>query len=248
MGLAGRIALVTGSSRGIGREIAIFLAQEGADVVVNYLQNEEAAFQTVSAIRALGRRAEAIQADVSDPVAAAGLVAAAEERLGPVDVLVNNAGITRDNLLLRMKDEDWQSVLATNLTAIFACTRAAARSMVRRRFGRVINITSVAGLVGNAGQANYSAAKAGVVGFTRAVARELASRGVTVNAVAPGYVETEMTAALDARQKEAILERIPVGRYGRPEEVARVVAFLAAPESGYITGQTIVVDGGLVMA
>ncbi len=245
--LAGQVALVTGGGRGIGQAIATTLAAAGATVVINYRGNAEAASATVANIIARGGQASALQADVSDAAAVERLFAAVLEQHGQLDVLVNNAGITRDGLLLRMKDEDFDAVLDTNLRGLFLCTRAALRPMTRRRSGRIINIASVVGILGNAGQANYAAAKAGIIGFTRATAREIASRNITVNAVAPGYIETEMTASIRPEARAALLESIPLGRLGTPQDVAALVCFLASPQAGYITGQTLVVDGGLVM-
>lgn len=245
--LENRAALVTGASRGIGRAIALALARQGARVAVNYTRQVEAARRVVEEIEALGGEAFPVQADVRDAAAVDTMVEKVGNRYGRLDILVNNAGIIRDGLLVRMKEEDWQEVLDTNLKGVFYCTRAAARLMIRQRRGRIINLASVVGLMGNAGQANYASAKAGIIGFTRAVARELAPRGITVNAVAPGFIETDMTAGLSPRAKERLLEAIPMGRLGRPEEVAGVVVFLASEAANYITGQTIAVDGGMVM-
>ncbi len=243
--LADQVALVTGASRGIGRAIALELAAAGAEVVVNYAASAAAAEAVVEAITAAGGRAYALAADVSVEEQVDALVKTVLERSGRLDVLVNNAGITRDGLLLRMKTSDWQSVIDLNLTGVFLCTRAVSRSMLKARSGRIINITSVVGLVGNPGQANYSAAKAGVIGFTRSTAAEFASRGITVNAVAPGFIATDMTSELN---QEPILAAIPLGRMGQPEEVAGAVRFLAAdPAAAYITGQVLQVDGGMVM-
>ena len=244
--LHGKVAIVTGASRGIGRATALALAAEGATVVVNYASSQEAADQVVAEVEALGSSAIALPADVSKADQVDGLINAVMEKWGQVDVLVNNAGITRDTLLLRMKPEDWQAVIDLNLTGVFLCTRAVSKIMLKQRSGRIVNITSVAGQMGNPGQANYSAAKAGVIGFTKTVAKELATRGITVNAVAPGFITTDMTADVKA---EAILQFIPLGRYGKPEEVAGLIRFLAAdPAAAYITGQVMNVDGGMVMA
>ncbi|MFN2283936.1 MAG: 3-oxoacyl-[acyl-carrier-protein] reductase [Anaerolineae bacterium] len=245
--LEGKKALVTGGSRGIGRAIALELARQGADVAVNYARNAEAATQVVAEIETLGRSAVALPADVGDFDQAAALVKAAIKALGRLDVLVNNAGITRDTLLLRMQEADWDEVLRVNLKGVFNTSKAAVRSMMRQRAGRIINISSVSGLMGQVGQANYSAAKAGMIGLTKSMAREFAARGITVNAVAPGLITTDMTAALDEELREQMRSLIPLGRFGVAEDVAHVVAFLASDAAAYITGAVLPVDGGLSM-
>ncbi|BAY19247.1 3-oxoacyl-[acyl-carrier protein] reductase [Nostoc sp. HK-01] len=244
--LKGKVAIVTGGSRGIGKAIALELAKYGASVAVNYASSSTAADEVVTDITAVGGQAIALQADVSQADQVEALINATTEKFGRVDILVNNAGITRDTLLLRMKPEEWQAVIDLNLTGVFLCTRAVSKIMLKQRFGRIINIASVAGQMGNPGQANYSAAKAGVIGFTKTVAKELATRGITVNAVAPGFITTDMTSNLS--NTEEILKFIPLGRYGQPEEVAGMVRFLAADAAAnYITGQVFNVDGGMVM-
>ncbi|MFP5343050.1 MAG: 3-oxoacyl-[acyl-carrier-protein] reductase [Candidatus Limnocylindria bacterium] len=245
--LDGRSALVTGGSRGIGRAIALRLATQGADVAFTYRGNAAAAEATVAALEALGRRALAVQADAADGTSAEGVVKAVLDAFGKVDILVNNAGITRDDLIMRMSAEAWNDVIDTNLSGAFWMTKAVTRPMLKARAGRIINITSVSGQAGQTGQANYSAAKAGLIGLTKATARELASRGITVNAVAPGFVLTELTQDLPDALQAQITERTPLGRFGTPEEIAQAVAFLASDDAAYITGQVLAVDGGLVM-
>ena len=244
--LEGQTAIVTGASRGIGKAIAIFLAREGAEVIINYSSSSENANKVVSEIKSFGGKAFPLQADVSDENSVNELIKSVLDKKRTIDVLVNNAGITKDGLLMRMKTNDWQKVLDLNLSGVFYCTRAVSRQMLKQKKGRIINITSVVGLMGNPGQANYSAAKAGVIGLTQSAAKEFASRGITVNAVAPGFISTDMTKDLNS---EAILSAIPLGRFGNPEDVAGAVRYLAAdPSAAYITGQTIQVDGGMVMS
>lgn len=243
--LTGKIALVTGGSRGIGRAIALTLAGYGADVAVNYSGSREKAEETAEQIRGLGRRAVLVQADISKQEECARMFREAEEQLGKLDILVNNAGITRDNLAIRMSEEEFAQVLDTNLKGAFFCMQLAAKSMLKRRSGRIVSISSISGIRGNAGQINYCGAKAGIVGMTKCLAKELASRNITVNAVAPGYIDTDMTAVLPEKVKDAVLAQVPLGRMGRPEDVAEAVAFLASDRAAYITGQTIQVDGGM---
>lgn len=243
--LTDKVAVVTGASRGIGRATALALAAEGANVVVNYARSSQSADEVVAAIEAIGGEAIALQADISQAAQVDTFFKAILEKWGRVDVLVNNAGITRDNLLMRMKQDDWQAVLDLNLTGVFLCIKAVTKTMLKQRAGRIINIASVSGLMGNPGQANYSAAKAGVIGLTKTAAKEMASRGITVNAVAPGFIATDMTDELKA---DDILKYIPLGRFGQVDEVAGLIRFLAAdPAAAYITGQTMNVDGGMVM-
>ena len=244
--LEGKTAIVTGASRGIGKAIAIYLAKEGADVVVNYSSSIENANKVVSEIESFGGKACHIKADISNENSVNELVKTVLNKNNKIDILVNNAGITKDGLLMRMKSEDWQKVLDLNLSGVFYCTKAVSRQMLKQKGGRIINITSVVGLMGNPGQSNYSAAKAGVIGLTKSAAKEFASRGITVNAVAPGFIATDMTKELNS---EAILSAIPLGRFGDPEDVAGAVRYLAAdPSAAYITGQTLQVDGGMVMS
>ncbi len=243
-----RRAVVTGASRGIGRAICLALARQGAMLAVNYMGNEEAARETVEACLRLGAAdAFAVKADVSREEDANALIRAAVERLGGIDILVNNAGVTRDNLIIQLTDEEFDAVLDTNLKGAFHCMRAACRPMMKQRFGRIVNLSSVVGVRGNAGQANYAASKAGLIGLSKSVARELSSRGITVNCVAPGFIETDMTAALSDTVKEKLLSQIPMARLGLPEDVAEAVLFLASDQAGYITGQVLLVDGGMAI-
>ena len=247
MTMEGKVALVTGGSRGIGRAICLELARRGAAVAVNYAGNEQAAQETVEACRALGVEAEAFRADVADPAACEELVKAVKERFGQVDILVNNAGITRDGLLMTAKAEDFDQVLDTNLRGAYFCMKAASKLMMRQRYGRIVNLSSVVGLRGNAGQTGYAASKAGILGLTKAAAKELAARNITVNAVAPGFIDTDMTSVLPEKAKEAMLTTIPMGRPGAPEDVARAVAFFAEESAAYLTGQVLCVDGGMAV-
>jgi 3-oxoacyl-[acyl-carrier protein] reductase len=245
--LDGKIALVTGASRGIGRAVALRLAAEGAKVAVNYAGNAKAAEEVVDKIKAAGGEAFSYQCNVADSSAVDAMIKEVAARFGGIDILVNNAGITRDTLLLRMKESDWDDVLDTNLKGVFLCTKAVSRLMMKQRKGRIVNMASVVGLTGNAGQANYAAAKAGVIGFTKSAAKELASRGITVNAVAPGFIATDMTAVLPDAVKAELEKSIPLARLGEAEDVAKAVLFLVSDDASYITGQTINVDGGMVM-
>jgi len=245
--LTGKTALVTGASRGIGRAIAIALAEAGADVAVNYAGSEAAALETVRAIEALGRKSTAVRANVGKSAEFDAMVASVLETFGKLDILVNNAGITRDNLIMRMKEEEFDEVIETNLKGSFNGIKAVTRSMMKQRSGRIINISSVVGTLGNPGQANYVASKAGVIGLTKSAARELASRGITVNAVAPGFIGTDMTDKLPAEMREKLEKDIPLGRIGRPEEIASAVLYLASDAASYMTGQTLHVDGGMYM-
>ena len=239
------VAIVTGSGRGIGRAIALELAAAGAKVVVNYAGRVDKAEETVKLIREAGGECIAVQADVSQTVDVDRLIKTTLDHFGKINILVNNAGITRDSLLLRMKEADWDVVLATNLKGVFLCTKAVSKGMLKQRSGVIVNISSVVGLSGNAGQANYAAAKAGIIGFSKSIAKEFASRGIRVNAVAPGYISTDMTETLAEGMHSEILHAIPLGRLGKPEDVAKVVRFLVSPEASYITGQTLCVDGGM---
>jgi 3-oxoacyl-[acyl-carrier protein] reductase len=246
--LRGRVALVTGGSRGLGSAIAQALAAAGAAVAVNYRSGQAAAETVVARIAGAGGKAVAVAGDVGEPAAIDALFESAQSQLGPIEILVNNAGIAQDGLLLRMGVDDWDRVLDVNLRGAFLCSKAALRGMIRHRWGRIVNVSSVVGLMGNAGQANYAAAKAGLLGLTRATAREVASRGITVNAIAPGFIETEMTATLSAAQREAVLREVPLQRFAVPDEIAPSVVFLASDAAAYITGQVLTIDGGMVMA
>lgn len=245
--LQGRTALVTGASRGIGRAIAIALAEAGADVAVNYAGSEKAAEEVVNTITGLGRHAFKIKADVSKAWEAEDMIKQTIDRLGKLDILVNNAGITRDNLIMRMKEDEFDAVIQTNLKGVFNCIKAATRPMMKQRSGSIINISSVVGFTGNPGQANYVAAKAGVIGLTKAAAKEMSSRGIRVNAVAPGFIETDMTDKLSEEQRSAIMAQIPLARMGQADEIAKAVRFLASDDASYMTGQTLHVDGGMYM-
>jgi 3-oxoacyl-[acyl-carrier protein] reductase len=248
MDLSNKVAIVTGSARGIGRAIALKLAEVGADIVVNDIPAAaEALENTANEIRALNRKALAVTADVSSTPDVARLIETTIGQFGRIDILVNNAGVTRDQLLMRMTDEDWDTVLDIDLKSAFLCTRAVLRHMVKQRWGRIVSIASVVGLMGNAGQANYASAKAGVIGLTKSIAKEVGSRGITANAIAPGFIETRMTEQLDEKQRQALLQRIPLGTIGTPRDVAEAVAFLASEEARYITGQVLNVDGGMAL-
>ncbi len=247
MTLAGKVALVTGGSRGIGRAVALKLAENGADVAINYAGNTAAAEEVKAAVEKLGRRAMLVQGSVADTDGVQAIVNQVVKELGRLDILINNAGITRDGLLMRMKEADWDAVLETNLKGVFNCSKAVMRTMMKQKSGRIVNMASVVGEMGNAGQANYAAAKAGVIGFTKSLAKEVASRGITVNAVAPGFIATDMTKVLTDDQKAEMARTIPLGRTGQPEDVANAVLFLVSDEAAYITGQVLNVDGGMVM-
>jgi len=248
MSLQGKVAVVTGASRGIGKAIAIELGKRGVKVVVNYAKSAEGANEAVEAIKASGSEAVAMQADVTDSKAAAALIKTAVDTYGRIDILVNNAGTTRDQVIMMMPEEDWDTVITTNLKSTFNCSKAAVKSMMRQRYGRIITISSVSGVLGNAGQTNYSASKAGLIGFTRALAREVAPRHITVNAIAPGFIPTDLTANIPENLKAESLKAIPLGRWGTVDEIAYAVAFLASDEAAYITGQTLNVDGGMAMS
>lgn len=245
--LEGKVAVVTGASRGIGRAIALKLADEGAKVVVNYSGSQAKAEEVVAMIQENGGEAIAVQASVSKTEEVTALMDAALKTFGSLDILVNNAGITRDNLIMRMKEDEWDDVLDTNLKGVFLCTKAVTRQMMKQRAGRIINISSIVGVAGNAGQANYVAAKAGVIGLTKTTAKELASRHILVNAIAPGFIETEMTEQLPEDIKQGMLTQIPLAKLGQPEDIAKAVAFLASDDANYMTGQTLHIDGGMVM-
>ncbi|WP_379967194.1 3-oxoacyl-[acyl-carrier-protein] reductase [Ectobacillus sp. sgz5001026] len=245
--LTDQVAVVTGASRGIGRAIALDLAKQGAKIIVNFAGNEERAKEVVEEIQALGSEAISVRADVSNTEEVADMMKIAIDTFGKIDILVNNAGITKDNLLMRMKEDEWDAVIRTNLKGVFVCTKAVTRQMVRQRYGRIINIASVVGVTGNPGQANYVAAKAGVIGFTKTAAKELAARNITVNALAPGFIVTDMTDVLTEETKNEMLKLIPLARFGQAQDIANAVAFLASEQSSYITGQTIHIDGGMAM-
>jgi 3-oxoacyl-[acyl-carrier protein] reductase len=247
MTLEGKVALVTGASRGIGREIALELARQGANVAVNYAGSESKANEVVDEIKAIGKEAFVIKCDVSNSDEVAAMVKETVDRFGKLDILVNNAGITKDNLLMRMKEEEWDDVININLKGVFLCTKAVTRQMMKQRVGRIINITSVVGVSGNPGQANYVAAKSGVIGLTKTTAKELASRNITVNAIAPGFITTDMTDKLSDEVKDEMLKQIPLARLGEPKDIAKMTAFLASDDASYITGQTVHINGGMVM-
>ncbi|MDF2545741.1 MAG: 3-oxoacyl-[acyl-carrier-protein] reductase [Anaerosolibacter sp.] len=247
MTLLGKTAVVTGGSRGIGRAIVLKLAEMGANIVVNYTSSPQKAEEVVALVKEMGREAIAIQANVSDSDAIQKMMQEVEEKFSTIDILINNAGITKDTLLMKMKDEDWDQVMDINLKGTFNCTKAVTRKMMKQRSGKIVNLASVVGVMGNAGQANYAASKAGIIGFTKSVAKELATRGINVNAVAPGFIQTEMTDILSDEVKEAMMANIPMKQLGTPEDVANVIAFLCSDDAKYITGQVLHVDGGMVM-
>ena len=245
--LSGKVAIITGGSKGIGKEIALTLAESGANIVLNYNQSHQSAEEVASQIQGFGRECLLVKADISKSADVNSMVDQAIKHFGKIDILVNNAGITKDNLIMRMKEEDWDQVIDTNLKSVFLASKAVSRQMMKQRQGRIVNITSVVGVLGNAGQANYVAAKAGVIGLTKTLAREFASRGITVNAVAPGFIETDMTAKLSTEIQEGLLDQIPLARLGQPQDVSKVVKFLVSEDAGYMTGQVLHVDGGMVM-
>lgn len=247
MNLSGKVALVTGGSRGIGKAIALELSKFGANIAISYLNNEEKAKEVVKEIKKNNVKAIAIKADISKEDEVIHMVKTIESELGSLDILVNNAGITKDNLIIRMKTKDWDDVINTNLKGTFLCTKLVVRGMIKRKYGKIINIASIVGITGNIGQGNYSASKAGVIGFTKAMAKELASRGINVNAIAPGFIETDMTENLKDDIKDSLVKNIPMGRIGKPKDIANIVVFLASEKADYITGQVINVDGGMVM-
>ena len=247
MSLKGKTAIITGGSRGIGKACAIYLAKQGADIVFNYSNNSSMAEETADEIKNLGVKVQAVKADVKSSQDIDYLFNQALENLNSIDILVNNAGITRDTLLIRMKEEDWDTVLDINLKGVYLTCKAAAKHMMKKRQGRIINISSVVGITGNPGQANYAASKAGIIGFSKSIAKELAPRGILVNVVAPGFIDTDMTSVLGEKVKDNILSQIPLGRYGSPEDVAKLVTFLASDDNQYITGQVINIDGGMLM-
>lgn len=247
MSLNNKVALITGGSRGIGRAIALELAKNGVNIAISYINNEDKAKEAIDEINSYGVKAIAIKANVSVESEVQQMIKQVEEELETIDILVNNAGITRDNLLIRMKEEDWDEVMDTNLKGTFLCTKAVSRAMMKKRYGKIINISSVVGIMGNAGQGNYSASKAGVIGFTKSMAKELASRGIRVNAIAPGFIQTDMTDVLTDEVKETIQKSIPLNILGKAQDIANLVVFLASENSDYITGQIINVDGGMIM-
>lgn len=245
--MGNKVALITGGTRGIGRVIALKLSEEGYNIAISYINNDKKAQEVVDEIEKNNVKALAIKADVSKEEEVNNMMKVIKKELGSIDVLINNAGITRDNLLIRMKTEDWDQVIDTNLKGVFLCTKAVAREMMKKRYGKIVNIASVVGISGNVGQANYSASKAGVIGFTRSIAKELGSRGINVNAVAPGFIETDMTHVLEDNIKDEMIKSIPLNRAGKPEDVANVVVFLCSEKADYITGQVIQVDGGMLI-
>jgi 3-oxoacyl-(acyl-carrier-protein) reductase len=247
LSLSGKNALVTGGSRGIGREIAIELSKQGVNVAISYVNNEEKAKEVINEIEKNGVKGVLVKVDISNEEEIQNMIKVVKGQLGSIDILVNNAGITKDNLLMRMKTQQWDDVINTNLRGTYLCTKVVAKDMIKNRYGKIINIASIAGVAGNFGQANYSASKAGVIGFTKAIAKELASRGINVNAVAPGLIETDMTKVLKGDIKDSLVKNIPMGRIGTPSDIANIVVFLASEKSDYITGQVINVDGGMVM-